>query len=179
MKFWILVVVSFLSTPVLLFSQISDLSPVAKSADNNNRQTRAVLMGKVSIEEASASTEATEVILECGSRARAHTYSDGRGTFSITVSVGGPLPNAIGQPKDGVISHEDWASCELYGDLAGYASERIRLFGDPDTGIVDVGTIVLHPTAQQQQHGFTVSLTSLAAPDKAKKAFEKGQEQVK
>jgi len=69
------------------------------------------------------------------------------------------------------------ADCELYGELSGYRSEHIRLPDSRDGGIVQVGVITLHPVSPE--HGFSVSVTSLAAPEKAKKSLQKGQQQAK
>jgi tetratricopeptide (TPR) repeat protein len=73
---------------------------------------------------------------------------------------------------------QNWNECELYGDAPGYHSQALRIFGEPTTGVVQAGTIIMHPLAKRPE-GFAVSAISLAAPDKAKKAFEKGQEQEK
>jgi len=141
-------------------------------------QTMTVLMGRVAAEGGSAPPEKATVILECADETRAHGYSDLKGNFSITVGVVDATPStALSHRESGVISNQDWANCELYSDLSGFRSERIQMISAPGRGIVDVGTIVLHPVSQAQE--FTVSATSLAAPEKAKKALEKGQEQVK
>jgi tetratricopeptide (TPR) repeat protein len=71
----------------------------------------------------------------------------------------------------------DLGTCELIADLAGYKAEPLRVTRTGDIGPVNVGTIVLRAATPGQP--FTVSLTSLAAPDKAKAAFEKGEEQRK
>jgi len=76
----------------------------------------------------------------------------------------------------GSISTQNWNECELLGDAPGYTSQALRIFGEPTVGMVRVGRIVLHPLGKRPDD-FAVSAISLAAPDKAKKAFEKGQEQ--
>lgn len=75
------------------------------------------------------------------------------------------------------LSDSDWSTCDLYGVLAGYRSEHIHLLQSPTSGIAETGTITLHRTSSD--HTFTVSATSLAAPDKAKQALKKGEEQAK
>jgi tetratricopeptide (TPR) repeat protein len=45
--------------------------------------------------------------------------------------------------------------------------------------MINAGTILLHSVAPTGEQPFAVSVTSLAAPDKAKAAFEKGEEQSK
>jgi tetratricopeptide (TPR) repeat protein len=65
--------------------------------------------------------------------------------------------------------------CELDTDSADYTSQAVRLFGQNSESITDVGTIVLHP--KNPVDGSMISATTLAAPEKAKNAFAKGQQQ--
>ncbi|HTT21044.1 MAG TPA: tetratricopeptide repeat protein, partial [Candidatus Sulfotelmatobacter sp.] len=72
---------------------------------------------------------------------------------------------------------QNWSSCELYAELAGFRSDRLRLTDRPDMGSTNVGTITLHQVnVSADDPRFTVSVNSLAAPDKARKAFDKGEE---
>jgi len=144
----------------------------------NGRQT-AVLVGKVTLEGNAALPQNANVVLECGAtEPRAHGFSDSKGNFSITVMVSDSgLASAVPDRMNTAISKQEWANCELYADVPGYTSERLRLFEKPGSGVLEVGNVVLHPVSQD--HSFSVSVTSLAAPDKAKAAFEKGQEQEK
>jgi tetratricopeptide (TPR) repeat protein len=166
--------------PVLVSAQLTGIPQSAETQPQGGAgQTMTVLMGKVAAEGGSAPPEKATVILECADETRAHGYSDLKGNFSITVGVVDATPStALLHRESGVISNQDWANCELYSDLSGFRSERIRMMGAPGRGMVEVGTIILHPVVSQGQE-FTVSATSLAAPEKAKKALEKGQEQVK
>ncbi len=175
MKLWLSLAGCFLLFPGSLLAQLSDISPAVQPRMSAN-QTKAVLMGKVAMDNGVASTDWATIVLECAGQTRAHTYSDGKGSFSLTIDIVSDVPAAAHiQRETGVVSDQEWANCELYADLSGYSSERVHSFGDRDRGIVEVGTIVLHPLAQD--HSFAVSVTSLAAPDKARKAFDKGREQ--
>jgi lipoprotein NlpI len=137
-----------------------------------------MLIGKVAMENGAASTDSATIVLECAGQTRAHTYSDREGSFSLSIDIVSDIPvTAHFQRETGVVSEQEWANCELYADLSGYSSERVHSFGSRDRAIVEVGTIVLHRLAQDQDHSFAVSVTSLAAPDKARKAFDKGREQ--
>ena len=82
-------------------------------------------------------------------------------------------------PQPGSISSQDWNQCELYAEAPGYVSEHTRMFGAPGFGVVQVGTVIMHPLAKAANSGSYIDVASLAAPEKAKKAFEKGQEQAK
>jgi tetratricopeptide (TPR) repeat protein len=165
--------------PALVSAQLTEIPQgTATQPVGGSGQTMTVLMGKVAAEGGSAPPDRATVILECADEAQAHGYSDVKGNFSITVGVTDANPSAaLYHRESGVINNQDWTNCELYSELSGYRSERIRMMSAPGRGMVEVGTIVLHPLSQAQE--FTVSATSLAAPEKAKKALEKGQEQGK
>jgi tetratricopeptide (TPR) repeat protein len=126
--------------------------------------------GKVMIEGGSAPPQKATVIVACADQELARVYTDGRGEFMLNVAAPGKDP--IGSQATQSTSLNN---CELYSELSGYSSEHLRFFGDSSTGIVRAGTIILHPLTAQQS--FTVSAVSLAAPEKAKRAFQKGQEQ--
>lgn len=176
MKLWLSLAGCFLLFPASLLAQLSEISPAVQPRMSAN-QTKAMLMGKVAMENGAASTDRAAVVLECAGQTRADTYSDGEGSFSLAIDIVGDIP-ATGrfQRETGVIFAQEWANCELYADLSGYSSERVHSFGSLDRSIIEVGTIVLHPLSQD--HSFAVSVTSLAAPEKAKRAFDKGREQA-
>jgi tetratricopeptide (TPR) repeat protein len=78
------------------------------------------------------------------------------------------------------VSGADLADCQLRAEAAGYNSEPIDLTRNQLNGVVHIGTIFLHPMAPAGAgEGFSIGAVSLAAPDKAKKEFQKGQEQAK
>jgi tetratricopeptide (TPR) repeat protein len=68
-------------------------------------------------------------------------------------------------------------SCELRFHLAGYRANAIQLSGRKPADGPDLGLIVMRPLAVGG--GDTVSLTSLAAPAAARKAFERGKKAVR
>ena len=147
-------------------------------AFGGSEQRMIVLAGRVVSEDGFALPESVTVILECGSQSDARTHSDAKGYFSLTVAVAdsGPNRGLVGS-RTGTGSGLSIMGCELYGELAGYRSEHIRLSDRPDGGIVQVGTIAMHSASPE--HSFSVSVTSLAAPEKAKKSLQKGREQAK
>jgi len=185
MKLWIVLAVCFLSCPVFLYAQrAADTQPSTIAIGNGApamaaSKATAVLIGKVTVDGNAALPQSANVVLECGAtEPRAHGYSDSKGNFSIAVPVSDSgLATTMPGRANMAISKQEWANCEVYGDLPGYTSERVRLFENPGNGVVQVGNIALHPVSPER--GFSVSVTSLAAPDKAKAAFEKGQEQEK
>jgi len=136
-----------------------------------------VLSGRVAVESGSAPPDRATVVLQCNDQERARATSDLKGNFILNVSVA--ESGGYGTPANrlGAIDDQEWSNCELYGELAGYLSEKIRLFGASSRGMVQVGTLLLHPLRKSSQA--MVSVTSLAAPEKAKDAVEKGKQQEK
>jgi len=176
---WIAAVVF---SPTLLFAQFSGMNSPFQGSNGVNSET-AALNGKL-VAEGSSLPEPANVFLECGNQVRAHEYSDAKGNFTLRVYVtdeSSPGPDMKQQGSD--LSRQDWMDCELYADLPGYRSERLRLAEKPARGSVDVGSIALHSMANDPALSadprFTVSVVSLAAPDKARKAFTKGEQEVR
>ncbi len=155
MKYAIVLTVILLVGSVIVFAQ---LPPQASSAAMPGQAPSAampgtagmlLLNGKVTTEANSPPPQSVNIALDCGDR----------------------------EEKAHAHSGIDLGTCELIADLAGYKAEPLRITRTGDIGPVNVGTIVLRAATPNQT--FTVSLTSLAAPDKAKAAFEKGEEQKK
>ena len=134
--------------PVLVSAQLTEMPQADGTQPQSGMgQTMTILTGRVAAEGGSAPPEKATVILECADETRAHGYSDLKGNFSITIGVVDATPStALSHPESGVITNQDWANCELYSDLSGFRSERIRMMSAPGRGMVDVGTIVLHPS---------------------------------
>jgi len=159
-------------------AQMGDVSsfPTSRSSPSFNgpNPTTTVLSGRVVSGDGFAVGESVTVILACGSRAAARTSSDAKGYFSLTLAL---VDGSSGRSPLRNQSALSLMDCELYGDLPGYRSEHVPLADRPDGGIVQVGTITLHSVSPD--HSFSVSVTSLAAPEKAKKSLQKGREQAK
>jgi tetratricopeptide (TPR) repeat protein len=178
MKFAIALALSLLLNPSILFAQQQpqNLSPASPKG------TQTILLnGKVLTEANSPPAESVNVGLQCGGKeeiAQAHT--DSAGYFSITVqltdSASTPFP-----PRNGgrVLSATELESCELSAKVPGYTAEPLHITRGGDIGMINAGTILLRSVVPKGEQTFAVSVTSLAAPDKAKAAFEKGEEQSK
>jgi Tetratricopeptide repeat len=179
---WRLLFFALFFSPSLLFSQVLN-SPSAdvQSRGPVNQSTQTVsLAGNVEVEDGSAVAQQTTIVLDCSGTVRARTIVDRSGDFDLNLTIVDTTPGSMAQPAaPNSVSSQDWGTCELYSDQPGYVSEHIRLFGSPEIGMVRVGTLLLHPLATQPNNDFAVSVTSLEAPQKAKKAFEKGREQEK
>jgi Flp pilus assembly protein TadD len=130
------------------------------------------LTGKVVSEASSAPPNPLTVVLRCGTQERARVFSNGKGDFSIMLSGERNWPGTRAPFASEASTLE---GCELYVDSSEYISQTMRLFGGSSEEINNVGNIVVRPRSAAE--GFTVSATTLAAPDKAKSAFAKGQQQ--
>jgi tetratricopeptide (TPR) repeat protein len=71
-----------------------------------------------------------------------------------------------------------YMGCDLQAKLVGYRSQQIPLTGRRALDDPNVGVILLHRMAVNEE-GQTVSAVSLAAPKDAKKAYDKGTDALK
>lgn len=156
-----------------------------------------MLSGRVVMDDGTPPTERVSIERVCNGRARREGYTDSQGYFSLTISNRQPMtvmqdasvgsegidpagrPGGIGTGFGGFGSTSSDPSgsqalngCELRAVLAATTSDNIQLTGRRAFDDPNVGTIVLHRLGKTG--GATVSLTSLQAPDKARKAFEHG-----
>jgi len=185
MKYAIVLAVILFVGPATIFAQLQPqassaaMPGEAHSAVTGGTAGMLVLTGQVTTEANFPPSESVNIALECGDRGPvAQAHSDSKGYFSISVpSSDDKSASYPSQIVNGRASGIDLAACELLADLAGYKAAPLRITRSGDIGPVNVGTIVLRAVTPNQT--FTVSLTSLAAPDKAKAAFEKGEEQKK
>jgi cytochrome c-type biogenesis protein CcmH/NrfG len=166
--------------PTFLFSQFTGVNSLP-TADTRDRQTVAVLNGRVQVDGTSL-PEPANVLLACDNQVRAQSYSDKKGNFALTLYVTDAGSTSTSISSQGrVLSTGEWATCELYAEIPGYVSEHLRLAERPDRGNIDVGTIALHSLPGDPRLSgdprFTVSVSSLAAPEKARKAFSKGEQE--
>ena len=133
-----------------------------------------VLAGTVTTESNSPPGATVEVTLDCMGTRVAQTNTDLHGNFSLNVRRSTPFDDSTNSRS----SSSDLSECEIAAKLDGYRAEPLQVaLGGSEVGVANIGTILLHPTTQA--HAFAVSVNSLAAPDKAKAAFQKGEEQKK
>lgn len=159
------------------------------------------LSGKVVMEDGSAVPEPVPVDLVCSGQVRMRVYSTMRGDFSLTLGSNRPTgmldADIAGSGSDifgprsgdvfgdrsmsgGIFSGDrgrvDLSACELRASLPGFQSNTVALGIRRVLDKPDVGLIVLQRLAKVQ--GTTVSFTTLAAPEKARKAYEKGKKEL-
>lgn len=169
--------IAFLSSSFNLIAQ-TELSPASTPGNNSLKSDTAKttwVSGKVVLDGGSSPPNRVTVILRCGMAERARVTSDSKGNFTMMLSSD---EEVSGRPRSLTArAVSNLADCEVLTDSPEYAPQSLRLFGSMNQGINEAGTIVLRP--RTPTNGSTVSATTLAAPDKARTAFEKGQQQEK
>jgi tetratricopeptide (TPR) repeat protein len=125
----------------------------------------------------------------CSGRQRTIGYADMRGYFNV--QLGSPSPevfddasvaggHGIGEPPvagAAPISRNtggELIGCELRAQLAGYDSQELELGARARLDNPNIGTILMRRLGPDE--GTTVSVTTLAAPKDARKAYEKALE---
>ena len=130
----------------------------------------------------------TNVVIErvCGGVVRPEAYTDSKGNFSFIVggqnsavfadaSVAGPGTTAAGQQNG--IDGRSLTGCEIRANLPGFLSDSIILGFRGPLDDPEIGMIHLHRLANVE--GYTFSITTALAPKDARKAYEKGVDDIK
>lgn len=134
----------------------------------------------------------------CGSRTTPEGYTDSKGSFSFRIggdtstaaimdaSVGnnrqddlltGNTPTSIGLVSVDPSSGVDLSGCTLVADAPGYRSDPIVLTRIRSMDRTDVGQFILTPLGGN--FASAVSVTSLEAPEQARKAYDKAMQEVR
>jgi tetratricopeptide (TPR) repeat protein len=176
-------------TPLPADTQPSTTNPADSFPQDTQRPI--YLTGKVILEDGTPPPDSVTIERICNGVVRPEGYTDSKGRFSIQLgqnayvfadaSIGsttgfGSQSGGGGtfNPMGGGISERDLFACEIRASLVGYRSDVVSLAGRRFMDRPEVGMIVLHRYANVP--GTTISVTSLAAPKDAVKAFEKGRE---
>ena len=156
------------------------------------------LSGRVMLDDGTEPQEQASIERVCNGRVRreAHTDSHGQFGFQLGAEMHG-LQDATAESSSGVmrdsplfanpgtspgmasqgVTRQELMNCELRASLPGFRSESIQLAGRQNLDDPNVGTIVLHRVGKVE--GTRISVTSMQAPQNAKKAFERGQNFLK
>jgi tetratricopeptide (TPR) repeat protein len=158
--------------------------------------------GRVAIDDGSPLPEPAAILRVCNGNPHTEGYTDSSGNFGIELgNERGVIQDASetgaglrqGLPTSGMpagttatsgtglsnpYGSRRYMNCEIQARLAGFRSQSVMLVDRQPLDDPNIGTILLHRTNKTEE-GNTVSAKSLAAPKDARRAFEKGLEQVK
>jgi hypothetical protein len=165
----------------------SSTQPSMNNPDTTLGGQKALIFGKVVLDDGSPIPEAASIQTICHTRKQTVTHTDSHGGFSFELgdrmgAVAAGISSAdvdsagSGLGPDGG-GQKDYRSCEILASLPGFTSQTVDLSSRLSTfESTDIGTLVLHRMGGVQ--GFTVSATTAAAPKDAQKAYEKGREKA-
>lgn len=160
------------------------------------------LTGSVELSDGSPVPESVRVSLICNNNVVDQTFTHLDGQFSFQLGdhrpttvmdasasgagfggfggMGGSPPfgqtGQLGGSRSAGMGRIDMSNCEIQAALPGFVSDMLRLGVRSVLDNPDVGTIVLHRS--EKTPGTTVSLTTLAAPKDASKAYEKARKEL-
>jgi predicted Zn-dependent protease len=143
------------------------------------------ISGKVLLENGAALPEPVAIERLCNGVIRREGYTDFKGQFEIQLGLAVGFQDASendsrltapSQTRPGSNSGRrplDLTGCEFRAVLAGYQSSVVMLRTSGDTWQFEIGTIFLKRMGDAP--GTTISVTSMAAPKDAMRAYEKAQ----
>jgi hypothetical protein len=193
LKTWVLVGVTLLSQVVLAQRGPTGSSTTAGRTTAPSRTPPApdtsaqpmFVSGKVMLEGGGTLLEPVAIERICGGVVRREGYSDSKGQFEFQLGLNIGFqdasendsritPGTVSRPGVSATRRPlDLTGCEFRAVLAGYQSSTAILRTSGDTWQFDIGTIFLKRMGDAK--GTTISLTSMAAPKDAMRAYEKAQ----
>ena len=143
----------------------------------------AFVSGGVKMSDGSPVPKETKVSMYCGGFPRASDFVSPKGEFDIDLEGGSQSvtdatrasASASGLPERNALGMVNLSGCVVRAELPGYDSSEIALAMHSTLDNPDVGDIVM--TRQAGLTGETISATSLEAPKKAAKNYEKALEE--
>ena len=159
--------------------------PIDVPDPNANMPT--FLSGDVVVDDGSTLTDSVTIQTICRGKRRTVSHTDSHGHFFFQLRGGFATSNNPEYEVDADSSSKlpgrrsdtpDLQDCDLQASLAGFTSDVVQIgarFSGPESA--DIGRLVLHRMGNVE--GFTVSVTTAQAPEAARKALEKGSEQIK
>ena len=156
-----------------------------------------MLSGEVRLQDGSAPPESVTIYLDCDGQRVPKGYTNQKGHFSVDLSNRNQMafadasfagvPNGRGgvtgfggsslSGRSSGLGRYNLFGCALRAELGGFLSEPIELGAHSVFDNPDVGIIVLRRLANVE--GSAISFTSLNAPKKAKKSYEKALKEVR
>lgn len=179
MKRWVSLISVLFCTGIVGSAQIWPTFSGTTSSQQNSTALDShsvIVSGNVVAADGVALPNSVALVSDCEGHERNEGFTDAKGYFNFTWNAG---KQAVGQQAEGPLStNETLSLCDLRADAPGFISEKIHLSGLMGAaGMLQVGQIVLH--AASPQTGNLISATNAAAPDKARKNFQRGCEEAK
>ena len=152
--------------------------------DTSSPQLRPLyISGNVILQGGTPLSEPVAIERVCNGVVQREGYTDFKGQFQIQLGSNMQFQDVTENPanqNDSGMNQKlnrsnitKYEGCELRALLAGFQSTAVPLHITDDFGEVKVGNIVL--TRMGNVEGATISLTSMAAPNSARQAYEKGR----
>jgi len=153
------------------------------------------LTGRVMLDDGTPPPDPAAIQRVCSGNPYTEGYTNSQGYFSVRLggdpsaalqdaststfpdATGGNSSQSTPSTNPGGLNDSRWNYCELRAQLAGYQSQTVSLMNRRSMDDPNVGTILLHRVGQSE--GTMVSVTSLAAPKSAHKAYEKALDLIK
>ena len=142
---------------------------------HTNDQDSIVLSGKVIVEDGFALPALVAVEIGCRGDIRTLGYTDSKGDFDFVVNISN---SSARETSPFLASSLGLSECELQARAQGFTSEKVVLSKAlyNFAGLFRVGNVTIRPLTREP--GNTISATTLAAPGKAQKSFQKGREEA-
>ena len=169
-------------------------SPIQSSAPPP-AQTPTNVSGRVILESGQPVPESVSVQLRCGVQLVLSVHTDLKGNFQFVLGagpennniemnasddtpavLGATSENSPGFTGPGTSAFSLWG-CEVQVSVPGYQPLSKSITRNVNAGGIDVGTLILTRIAGVQ--GAAISVTSLSAPEKARREFEKGEKDAR
>jgi tetratricopeptide (TPR) repeat protein len=157
---------AFLLPPLPAQFPSGNNSGISRSSSTRVQSRTTLITGHVFLEDGGAIDAPISILGGCRGSLQVLGYTDLKGNFSLD------LRTVLASADAGAARTQVSSVCEIRAKLEGYQSSSIDMESRSALDNPEVGTILLHRISGQE--GTTVSVTSLAAPKNAKRAFDKG-----
>ena len=144
------------------------------------------ITGMVMLDDGSPPPEAVTIEITCGGKVRPYGVTDSAGVFTVNLGQpdsytaadsgysGRPNANPAGNTPGNRNSTNPMFGCELNARLPGFRADSVQLNERRQLDNPNLGSIILHRLANV--NGFTFSMTTMSAPERVRKEYEKGVE---
>ena len=169
-------IISFAQSWPTISGSTADSESSAASATFNRKDPDSVLLaGTVIVADGIPLPQPIAILSDCNGHVNTEGYADANGYFTFVLRG---VSNGFGAETVKLLaSSVPLALCELQADVPGFTSEKVGLSSPSDGfGLIQVGHIVIRSTSHEA--GNVISATSVAAPSKAQKNFQKGCEEA-